>query len=187
MAGLTASEIDAYRRDGLVVPSFRLGEATLERLGAGVERLVAANPDVPPEYLIGPHIARPDDRDPKLYREFLDLCLDPGILDLVESVIGPDIILWSSGVFASPRARGAVAPGRAVAPAPPRDLLGLGRDRRLAARERLHALHPGSTRRGVSSGRQSRRAPRVPHRPAHREAGRNYSPMLSTARPARAI
>ena len=110
MAGLTASEIDAYRRDGLVVPSFRLGEATLERLGAGVERLVAANPDVPPEYLIGPHIARPDDRDPKLYREFLDLCLDPAILDLVESVIGPDIILWSSGVFCKPAGVGREVP-----------------------------------------------------------------------------
>ena len=110
MAGLTASEIETFRRDGLVVPSFRLGEATLERLGAAVERLVAANPDVPPEYLIGPHIARPDDRDPKLYREFLDLCLDPGILDLVASVIGPDIILWSSGVFCKPAGVGREVP-----------------------------------------------------------------------------
>lgn len=110
MAGLTASEIETYRRDGLVVPSLRVGEARLERLGAAVERLVAANPDVPPEYLIGPHIARPDDRDPDLHREFLDLCLDPEILDLVESVIGPDIVLWSSGVFCKPPGVGREVP-----------------------------------------------------------------------------
>lgn len=102
MAGLTASEIETYRRDGLVAPSFRLDEARRERLAAAVERLVAANPDVPPEYLIGPHIPRQNDRDPDLHREFLDLCLDPEILDLVESAIGPDLILWSSGVFCKP-------------------------------------------------------------------------------------
>ena len=110
MAELTASEIETYRRDGLVVPSFRLDEARLGRLGAAVERLVAANPDVPPEYLIGPHIARPDDRDPGLHREFLDLCLDPEILDLVESVLGPDIVLWSSGVFCKPAGVGREVP-----------------------------------------------------------------------------
>ena len=110
MAGLTESEIETYRRDGLAVPSFRLDEARLARLGAAVERLVAANPDVPPEYLIGPHIARPDDRDPTLHREFLDLCLDPAILDLVESVIGPDIVLWSSGVFCKPAGVGREVP-----------------------------------------------------------------------------
>ena len=110
MAGLTASEIETYRRDGLVVPSFHLGEARLERLRGAVERLVAANPDVPPEYLIGPHIPRPDDRDPELHREFRDLCLDARILDLVESVIGPDIILWSSGVFCKPAGVGREVP-----------------------------------------------------------------------------
>ena len=110
MAGMTASEIETYRRDGLVVPSFRLDEAKLARLDAAVERLVAASPDVPPEYLIGPHIARPDDRDPDLHREFLDLCLDPEILDLVEAVIGPDIVLWSSGVFCKPAGVGREVP-----------------------------------------------------------------------------
>ena len=110
MAGLTASEIETYRRDGLVVPSFHLGEAKLARLESAVERLVAANPDVPPEYLIGPHIARPDDRDPDLHREFLELCLDPAVLDLVESVIGPDIVLWSSGVFCKPACVGREVP-----------------------------------------------------------------------------
>ena len=110
MAGLTASEIETYRRDGLVVPSFRLDEARRERLAAAVERLVAANPDVPPEYLIGPHVPRPDDLDPDLHREFLDLCLDPEILDLVESAIGPDLILWSSGVFCKPPGVGRAVP-----------------------------------------------------------------------------
>ena len=110
MAGLKASELETYRRDGLVVPSFRLDDEKLARLGKAVERLVAANPDVPPEYLIGPHIARPDDRDPELHREFLELCLDPGILDLVESVLGPDIILWSSGVFCKPAGVGREVP-----------------------------------------------------------------------------
>ena len=110
MAGLTADELETYRRDGLVVPSFRLDEGRLAKLGAAVARLVAANPDVPPEYLIGPHISRPDDRDPALHREFLDLCLDPDILDLVESVLGPDIVLWSSGVFCKPAGVGREVP-----------------------------------------------------------------------------
>ena len=107
---MTAKEIETYRRDGLVVPSFRLDAEKRERLGEAVERLVAANPEVPPEYLIGPHIPRPDGRDPQLHRTFLDLCLDAEILDLVEAVIGPDVILWSSGVFCKPPSVGRAVP-----------------------------------------------------------------------------
>ena len=108
MSTLSQAEIDRYAQDGLVIPDFQISEEKLTRLRVAVEELVAANPDVPPEYLVGPHI--PKQENPKLHMPFLDMCHDDEILDRVSDLIGPDIILWSSGVFCKPPEVGLTVP-----------------------------------------------------------------------------
>ena len=108
MSTLSQAEIERYAQDGLVIPDFQISEEKLMRLRIAGEELVAANPDVPPEYLVGPHIPKPENR--KLHVPFLDMCHDDEILDRVSDLIGPDIILWSSGVFCKPPDVGLTVP-----------------------------------------------------------------------------
>jgi hypothetical protein len=110
MTRLSDSEIDTYRSDGLVVPNFRLSQAKLDILSQAVDDLVGANPDIPPEYLVGPHIPRHYATGPDLHQIFLAICMDSEVLDMVEDLIGSDIILWSSGVFCKPATVGRTVP-----------------------------------------------------------------------------
>jgi ectoine hydroxylase-related dioxygenase (phytanoyl-CoA dioxygenase family) len=103
MARLTQDEIAAYRRDGLVIPSYRLPDEQLATLRAALDRLIAGNPGVRPEQLISAHV-RAGEGGEKVRGDaaFLDLARDPALLDMVEQVIGPDIILWGCQVFCKP-------------------------------------------------------------------------------------
>ncbi len=52
MANLTPEEIETYRREGVVVPRYRLPEARVAGLVAALDRVITANPGVRPEKLI---------------------------------------------------------------------------------------------------------------------------------------
>ena len=114
MAALTDSEIAHYREQGYVIPTAALSSARLDALNAAMTRVVEANPGVRPEKLVSVHIARPDGApndegvvgDPA----FLDACRDPVLLDAVESVIGPDIVLWGCQAFCKPGGDGMEVP-----------------------------------------------------------------------------
>jgi hypothetical protein len=98
-ARLSPDEIAAYRRDGLVVPRYRLPPAQLAHLQRALDELIAANPDVRPEQLISAHVARGGGERVRGHHAFLDFAHDKAILDLVETLIGPDIVLWGCQVF----------------------------------------------------------------------------------------
>ena len=106
---LDADEVETYRRDGLVVPSARLSNDTLAGLRDAADRVLADNPEHRPEILVNVHIAD----GPEGVRgqdAFMDLAASDTILDLVESVLGPDIILWGSTLFCKPSAKGRALP-----------------------------------------------------------------------------
>ena len=87
---LSAEELASYEREGLVVPASRLSDEYVARLRTKVESFIATHPELDPDYL--PSIIEID-------RDWLDFARDPMLLDCVESVIGPDIILWGSALF----------------------------------------------------------------------------------------
>ena len=87
---LSAEELTSYEREGLVVPISRLSDEYVERVRTKVESFFATHPELDPDYL--PSIIEID-------RDWLDFARDPMLLDCVESVIGPDIILWGSALF----------------------------------------------------------------------------------------
>lgn len=110
-AVLTEGEIIRYREDGLVVPAgFRLPEAQVERLSLAVERVVERNPDTPSDLLFNLHY----ENAPPLHNlgdpAFRDLVRDAGLLDMVEQLIGPDLILWASQLFCKEATRGREVP-----------------------------------------------------------------------------
>ena len=110
MTGLSGLEQAAYREHGYVIPEFRLSDAEVNRIRQTVDDMIKNNPDVRPEHLVNAHIAGGSEEGVKGADEILALTRHPGILDQVESVLGPDIVLWGCQVFCKPAGDGMEVP-----------------------------------------------------------------------------
>lgn len=107
---MSAAELARYRADGLVAPDFRLPESVHARMAAALERLLAANPGLAPEALVCPHIPSGKPGGELAAQEWFEFCTMPGILNLIEQAIGPNIVLWGSQVFCKPARVGRAVP-----------------------------------------------------------------------------
>ncbi len=107
---LSAREKSHYQTNGYVVPDFQLPADQVASLRDTVDSLIASNPDVRPEQLVNAHIAKPTAEGVQGAAELLELAKHPQILDLVESAIGPDIILWGCQLFCKPAGDGMEVP-----------------------------------------------------------------------------
>ena len=97
---LSADEIEHYHADGYVIPDFRLCDDVLDDIRAAHDRLIAKHPEFA-------------DYCPSLLAfdtGFLNIARIPGILDMVEQLIGPDFALWNSSFFAKPARVGTRTP-----------------------------------------------------------------------------
>ncbi len=101
---LTADELASYRDDGLVVPACRLSDPLYDAARAAVETMIDGLAPEASEFALVAHLPR----RPGVAggspggEEVFAIAVDPEILDLVEQVLGPDIILWGSSLFAKP-------------------------------------------------------------------------------------
>lgn len=102
MAHLTPEEIAQYRHDGWVRPQFRLPEAQVTRMREALDDLIARNPGVRPEKLVSAHIEGDNGEGVRGSKAFLQLALDPQVVELVSGVIGDDVVLWGCHVFCKP-------------------------------------------------------------------------------------
>ena len=109
MAKLSADEKMAYEREGYVIPSFRLPKERVDALVDELDRVIAANPGVRPEKLISIHLENGKE-GVKGSSAFLDLAMDPDILDIVEDAIGPDFALWGCHMFCKAPGNGLEVP-----------------------------------------------------------------------------
>ena len=110
VAHLHADEIEHYRREGWVVPRYRLAPALVARMVEALERLLRDNPGVRPEKLVSAHIDGDNGEGVRGSRAFLDLARDPEIVELVSGVLGDDVILWGCHVFCKPAEEGYETP-----------------------------------------------------------------------------
>ena len=114
MAQLNAKEIAQYRSQGYLIPNFTLPKAKIDHLRATLDQLIADNPGIRPEKLVSAHVTGQgggkNDEGVKGSRAFLDLAMEPEILDMVAQLIGPDIILWGCHVFCKPAGDGQETP-----------------------------------------------------------------------------
>jgi len=107
---LSDAEVTHYRMHGYVTPRYRLPDDVIAQLKPAVERLIDNNADLRPEQLAGAHIRENRDTGVKGNVALLDFTRHPDILDIVEQVIGPDIIMWGSQVFSKPAGDGMAIP-----------------------------------------------------------------------------
>ena len=101
---LSDDELSAYEREGQVVPhSFRLPDAALARLRAAADRIIEQTATHDPDLVLVAHLPnRAGINGLDGGEEIFKVLLEPTLLDLVERIIGPNIILWGSSVFAKP-------------------------------------------------------------------------------------
>lgn len=109
-SGLSAAELAAYRRDGLVHPDYRLPPALLAQLRAALEELLDFTRGTPPESIVCPHVPALNGLPASISDKWLKLCTLPAIVDRVQSALGEDIILWGSQVFCKPAGTGLEVP-----------------------------------------------------------------------------
>ena len=107
---LSNPEIERYRQEGYVVPDSVLPPETMTELDAALEETIASNPSIRPELLVSAHIDRLNDEGVRGHRAWLELAQHPEILDRVEQLIGPDIVLWGCQVFCKPASDGMEVP-----------------------------------------------------------------------------
>lgn len=107
---LTDAERAAYHERGIVIPDYTVPRERIDALNEALDWVIRRNPGVKPEQLRGAHLERGHPLGLVGHREFLDFALDPGLLDIVERIVGPDIILWSVHVFCKPGGTGREVP-----------------------------------------------------------------------------
>jgi non-heme Fe2+,alpha-ketoglutarate-dependent halogenase len=88
---LSSAELERYRRDGVLFPIPVLSAGEIDRFGAAffdLERRLGGKPSA--QQLAQTHLH---------FRWAYDLATHPGVLDAVEDVIGPDILIWTVSIF----------------------------------------------------------------------------------------
>lgn len=99
---MTSQEIERYSKDGYLNYGPILPPEEMEGIRAYVQELITClNPKVRPENMNMPHLVD---------RYFIDLCSNPRLLDVVEQIIGPDIVLFACGLFCKPKGDGKEIP-----------------------------------------------------------------------------
>jgi len=110
IAFLSELEMAQYQEKGFVIPNFRLPKEMVEIMREALDGLIAKNPTVRPEMLLGVHIKRGYSDGMLGDKAFFDFAIHPPLLDIIEQLIGPDIILWASQIICKPRGDGMEVP-----------------------------------------------------------------------------
>ena len=102
MSILSQSEVAAFRADGVLVPEFRLPADTIALLQDLAARLIADNPHMGDEPVASPHVPGSGVQNVRSDPAWIRIPTFPPLLDMVEQLIGPDIILWGTTLFHKP-------------------------------------------------------------------------------------
>lgn len=109
---LSPAEIADYERDGQVTPAWRLPHDLLHGMRAALSRLLELSVGTRPDFIPLPHVPAADMPAARLAvaREFHGFVSHPDLLDLVEPLIGPDMVMWASALFCKPAQQGLEVP-----------------------------------------------------------------------------
>lgn len=87
---LSETRIRSYQQEGQITVSDKLDEAFMDNARQKMESLFERQPELGTDYV--PHLIEMDD-------SWLELASYPAILDVVEQLIGGNIIVWGSALF----------------------------------------------------------------------------------------
>jgi chlorinating enzyme len=106
---LSEDELARYDRDGFVVPQYRLSASDTQKLQQLTRHLVADNPHMLDQPMACPHV---EGNNPSLKTSpgWLDIALNPDIVDMVEQIVGSDIVLFGTNFFYKRPQKGPATP-----------------------------------------------------------------------------
>ena len=144
-AVLSAQEMQQYKEQGYLFPKYRLPAPLLGRLKKGIDRLLDTYTDVAQEDLANPHMIPPTEG--AQLNPFMETARHAPILDMVEQVLGPDVVLWITRVLCKPPVKGREVPWHQDGEYWPMRPLAtcsvwIAVDPGIRS-QRLHAFHPG--------------------------------------------
>src|ERR1700733_15369378 len=96
---LTSEDLATYERDGFVVPNFRLSDDEVGRLRELIAKLVADNPTLADHVMNSAQVPGSGVQGLKSGSGWMEFGAHPAILDMIEQINGPDIVLWGSATF----------------------------------------------------------------------------------------
>src|SRR5262249_27109797 len=86
---LSQAELERFERDGFLVPRFRFSPADVRVLQELTHKLAEDDPTSPDIVVNCPHASRAGKKaDPR----WMDYAAHPQVLDMIEQIMGPDII-----------------------------------------------------------------------------------------------
>jgi hypothetical protein len=108
---VTPAEIDAFRRDGFVVPAQGLDADSTRFMVASVEQVFADNPGWP-SIIRMPHVPlRAGQNEGVTGAEALfKIAIHPVLIGAARQLIGPNLIMWGGEIFAKPAGTGKSTP-----------------------------------------------------------------------------
>ncbi|MDH4145570.1 MAG: phytanoyl-CoA dioxygenase family protein [Acidimicrobiia bacterium] len=107
---LSDDEVSRYRQDGYLIPEFRLPRVLVDRLSNATRQLVADRPELIDHSIVGPHLPGGGIHGLHTDGTFLDVATDETLLDAVEQLCAPDLILWNSLMLYKRAERGPKVP-----------------------------------------------------------------------------
>jgi len=105
---LTKDELIHYRERGYVMPRYHLPDALLAALRNGVDSVLSIDTGLAPEDIANPHMI--PSIDGLAANPFAAVARHPQILDMVEQIVGPDIVLWITRILCKPPVKGREVP-----------------------------------------------------------------------------
>ena len=99
---LSPKEIQTYKDDGVLVPNYRLPNEKLDLLQLLARDIVRRNPNMGDEPMASPHVPGSGIQNLESDDRWIDIATFPPLLDMMEQLIGPDIILWGTALFHKP-------------------------------------------------------------------------------------
>lgn len=103
---LSDHEVEQYHRSGYLVPRFRFEGEKLAGLQALADDLLARNAGFGDTPMVCPHVPGSGVQGLRGDKAWMAYSDDPSVLDMVEQLIGPDIILWGTNLFHKPAGTG---------------------------------------------------------------------------------
>jgi ectoine hydroxylase-related dioxygenase (phytanoyl-CoA dioxygenase family) len=107
---LAAAEIERYRREGFLKPSFGLPAEMRDRLRDLADRLIRDNGHLGDEPLASPHVPGSGVQHLKSDPSWIGFPTYEPIVDMIADLIGPDIVLWGTTLFHKAARKGRIVP-----------------------------------------------------------------------------
>ncbi|MDF7776718.1 phytanoyl-CoA dioxygenase family protein [Sphingomonas sp. AOB5] len=108
---VTPAEVEAFQRDGFVVPKQGLDSDSTKFLVESVEQVFADNPDWQ-SIIRMPHVPIREGQEEGVIgaEKLFEIAIHPTIIAAARELIGPNLIMWGGEIFAKPAGTGKGTP-----------------------------------------------------------------------------